>query len=142
MELRILKNSETFDAFALAWRVFSEFEAPEYPPQGIKTFYDFLHNEAATSKLCVYGAFVQGALIGMLALRGNHISLFFVEKRYHRQGVGGALFSFALQETEGPVTVNSSPYAVKIYRALGFKALGPEELRDGIRFTPMRYQKN
>ncbi|WP_347567129.1 GNAT family N-acetyltransferase [Alistipes finegoldii] len=37
------------------------------------------------------------------------------------------------------ITVNSSPYAVEIYRRLGFTATDAERVTDGIRFTPMTY---
>ena len=36
-------------------------------------------------------------------------------------------------------TVNSAPYAVDIYRHLGFAETGPEQTINGIRFTPMAY---
>lgn len=36
-------------------------------------------------------------------------------------------------------TVNSSPYAVEIYRHLGFVPTDTEQITDGIRYTPMRY---
>ena len=35
------------------------------------------------------------------------------------------------------MTVNSSPYAVGIYRKLGFKAVDDEQSVNGLRFTPM-----
>ena len=38
--------------------------------------------------------------------------------------------------------VNSSPYAVKIYRALGFVEVDIEQISDGRRYTPMSYNKN
>ena len=36
-------------------------------------------------------------------------------------------------------TVNSSPYAVEIYRHLGFVPTDDEQSVDGLRFTPMQY---
>lgn len=36
-------------------------------------------------------------------------------------------------------TVNSSPYAVKIYEHLGFRATDSEQTVNGLRFTPMVY---
>ena len=36
-------------------------------------------------------------------------------------------------------TVNSSPYAVEIYRHLGFEVMDQEQTVNGIRFTPMKY---
>jgi len=76
----------------------------------------------------------------VLATRGNsHIALFFVEPCYQRQGVGRALFTVAKEACVcDTMTVNSSPYAVEIYRRLGFHALSEEQLADGIRFTPMK----
>lgn len=35
--------------------------------------------------------------------------------------------------------VNSSPYAVEIYRHLGFEEVDQEQTVNGIRFTPMKY---
>ena len=37
------------------------------------------------------------------------------------------------------ITVNSSPYAVEVYRHLGFTPTGGEQNIDGLRFTPMKY---
>ena len=73
-------------------------------------------------------------------IRNSHIALFFVEPCFQRQGVGRALFLAAndaclLDE----MTVNSSPYAIEIYKKLGFHAFSEEQLKDGIRFTPMKY---
>ena len=39
------------------------------------------------------------------------------------------------------MTVNSSPYAVKIYRALGFVEVDTEQISDGIRYIPMTYSQ-
>ena len=36
-------------------------------------------------------------------------------------------------------TVNSSPYAVEVYRHLGFVPTDDEKSVDGLRFTPMQY---
>ena len=38
-------------------------------------------------------------------------------------------------------TVHSSPYAVEVYRHLGFAATGPEQTVNGLRFTPMEYKR-
>ena len=38
-------------------------------------------------------------------------------------------------------TVNSSPYAVEVYRHLGFVATDAEQCTDGLRYTPMRFEK-
>jgi GNAT superfamily N-acetyltransferase len=127
-------------ALDLAWTVFQEFEVPEYSPEGVKAFWDSIHDPAYTDVLRCYGAFEGGQLVGMLATRseGRHIALFFVRGDCHRQGVGRQLFEMARRNNPTPeMTVNASPYAVEVYHRLGFQDLLPEQLKDGIRFTPM-----
>ena len=132
-------------ALELALRVFMQFEAPEYSPQGVETFQQFLKNPEAVSALRVYGAYEGDRLVGMLATRGEdgaHIALFFVDASFQGLGIGRALFELALGNCRGDrMSVNSSPYAVQIYEHLGFTAVCGEQLTDGIRFTPMRYVK-
>lgn len=141
--VRTLTAEELDGALRLARRVFDRFEAPEYSPEGVQSFADTLAQPEYRASIRCYGAFDGAILIGMLATRnaGAHITLFFVEETYHRQGVGRKLFAAALADAQGSaITVNSSPYAVEIYRKLGFIATKPEQVTDGIRYTPMRYQ--
>lgn len=140
MLIEIIPQDYLAQALALVERVFMQFEAPDYEPEGIATFHNFLHDPDAVSALTFYGAYVEDQLVGVLATRGNsHIALFFVEPCYQRQGVGRALFTAAKEVCVcDTMTVNSSPYAVEIYRRLGFHALSEEQLVDGIRFTPMK----
>lgn len=130
-------------ALALAWEVFLEFEAPEYPPEGVASFRGYLNNPQAMAALDFYGAYKNGTLAGMLAVKEkSHISLFFVRREFQRQGIGRAIFTAYLAQSAAPhITVNSSPYAVPIYERLGFSATAPEQLTDGIRYTPMVYQR-
>lgn len=140
MQIELIPQGNLAQALSLVERVFMQFEAPDYAPEGIATFHDFLHDPDAVSLLTFYGAYVEDQLVGVLATRGNsHIALFFVEPCFQRQGVGRALFSAARAACQSDaMTVNSSPYAVDIYCCLGFHALSPEQLTDGIRFTPMK----
>ena len=141
IEVRPLVQADLPQALALVERVFMAFEAPEYSTEGIQTFLSFLQDADALAALRFYGALHNGTPVGVLATRGgSHIALFFVEPCFQRQGVGRALF-FAARATckTDEMTVNSSPYAVEIYRRLGFSPLSDEQVRDGIRFTPMQY---
>ena len=143
MEIRKLKETEKPAAMHLVWRVFQELEAPEYKPEGIHAFHDYITDQAAVTALTVYGAFIGERLVGTLAIRegGTHISLFFVDPAWHCRGVGKVLFQrFLADSAPGTVTVNSSPYAVEIYSRLGFRPVGPERVDDGIRYTPMVYR--
>ena len=138
--IRKLRPGEIGEALYLAWNVFQQYEAPDYTQEGVEEFYRSIHDETYLSELCWYGAFVQGDLVGVLATRsaGTHIALFFVEGKYHRQGIGKQLYQAARAANHFSVmTVNSSPYAVPIYHKLGFKDTGSEQGVNGLRFTPM-----
>lgn len=141
MEIRELRKEEYEAAIGLSWQVFQEYEAPEYSQQGIEAFYKSIHDEEYMRELKIYGAIERGRLLGILATRsnGNHIALFFVDGKYHGRGIGKRLFHLAVGDnSSGHLTVNSSPYAVEIYRRLGFVELDSEQISDGIRFTPMK----
>jgi len=143
IEVRPLQTAEMPEALALIERVFMSFEAPEYSDQGVETFLSFLRDKHAVSSLTFYGAFEAGLVRGVLATRGSsHIALFFVDAAHQNRGIGRALLSAAWDVCRADgMTVNSSPYAVKIYRRLGFEPVSSEQVRDGIRYTPMQCMK-
>jgi GNAT superfamily N-acetyltransferase len=90
----------------------------------------------------MYGAFENGELLGVIATRnaGSHIALFFVREEYHGRRIGRRLFAQIVPLCDGRfITVNSSPYAAKIYRKLGFTDTAVEQTTNGIRYVPMRY---
>ncbi len=136
LNVSIKRLDETQSALQLVWEVFQEFESPDYTQEGINEFYKTIHDENYISMLTMYGAFLSGELVGVIATRNNgrHIALFFVDGKYHRQGIGKQLFEAVRTDK---MTVNSSPYAVGIYRKLGFKAVDDEQSVNGLRFTPM-----
>ena len=70
----------------------------------------------------------------------QHIGGFFVDAAYHRRGIGRRLFEAMRQDyAKQEFTVHSSPYAVEVYRHLGFVPTGEEQIVDGLRFTPMQF---
>ena len=137
-----LSNEEITLALALTWEVFMEFEAPDYSQEGIDEFKSFINNWDEIKKLRYFGAFEQDCMLGILAMRQEHVTLLFVRKEFHRKGVAKSLFMHLLEQTKSNrITVNSSPYAVEIYRKLGFTATDSEQTTNGIRYTPMVYTK-
>ena len=128
-------------ALELCWRVFSEFEAPEYSAEGIAAFWASLDDQKRIRALDFYGAFDEDTLVGVLCMRApQHIAGFFVDAAYHRRGIGKKLFTAMAQDyARQAFTVHSSPCAVEIYRHLGFVPTDTEQTVDGLRFIPMKY---
>ncbi len=138
--IREIRQDEIEKALSLVWKVFQEYEAPDYTEEGTEEFYKSIHDESYLSELCCYGAFIHDELVGVIATRnsGTHIALFFVDGKYHRQGIGRQLFQTAQGANDSDkMTVNSSPYAVPVYHRLGFKDTDTEQTVNGLRFTPM-----
>ena len=143
MEIRRIQRGELPSAMDLCRRVFLEFEAPEYPPEGVEAFDAYLADAEHVKSLTAFGAWEGSRPLGVLAAEGSHIALFFVDPAFHRQGIGRRLFQAYLAEGgRGRVTVHSSPYAVEVYRHLGFSPTAEEQLSpDGIRYTPMIWEQ-
>lgn len=137
------------EALGLVRNVFWEYEAPEYDDEGVWEFdsyieLDNIRTQLAEDRMRIWAARSAASIIGVLAvLPTRHISLLFVDKAYHKQGIARALLQTATEwlcQTIGPgvLTVNSSPYAVRIYQRLGFAPTGPKQTVNGIRFVPMQ----
>lgn len=142
MEIRKITMEKLPEAMAMVWEVFCEFEAPDYSQEGIDEFKKFIDEQLAHMTRMIYGAYENEELRGVIATRneGSHIALFFVKKEYHGRGIGKELFRHIIPFCESDaITVNSSPYAVKIYRKLGFFDVDAEQLTNGLRYIPMKY---
>ncbi len=124
-------NVRESGAMELVWRVFLEFEAPEYSEEGIAEFQKFITLEAveqrmAENGLLLWGCYDADDVVGIIATRPPcHIALLFVDKAYHRQGIARRLYNtvenfYKINGTCAEITVNSSPYAVGAYRRMGF----------------------
>ena len=143
VSIRKLSEEEISTALDLAWRVFSEYESPDYSKEGIEEFKKCLHDEEYLDGIEYYGAFDGERLIGLVGIRSDkkHICFFFVDGKYHRQGIGTMLFKAVRQDYPNQtITLKSSPYGVPFYHALGFTDTDKEQTVNGIRFTPMKYE--
>ncbi len=140
--VRPLESTEKGKALQLAWRVFCEFESPDYAPEGTEEFKKCLNDDAYLAGIRYYGAFDEEKLLGMLGIREEkcHICFFFVEGEYQRLGIGRKLFKRLREDFPGrTITLNSSPCGLPFYRTIGFTATDRELTVNGIRFTPMEY---
>ena len=146
---KIQEISENYlaETLELIFNVFMEFEGIEYSQKGIIEFKDYIKKDNITKllndNLKMWIALYNDKVIGIIASRNvNHISLFFVDKHYHRQGIGSKLFELVLNDciihNKNEITVNSSPYARIIYTKLGFEKTNTEQIVNGINFIPMK----
>lgn len=73
----------------------------------------------------------------------GRISCFFVDKEYHRKGIGKMLFHHSIIELRKrqveKIRLNASPYAVPFYHAMGFKDSDVQQDFHGILYTPMEF---
>lgn len=139
--VRPLTSLEIPKAVGLIWEVFLQFDAPDYSKEGIEHFKANLDDKERNNAMKWYGAFDNGNLIGVLAMReSNHIGGFFVKGEHQGKGVGKMLFEAMKTDYKNKeITVNAAPYGFKIYKALGFIPMDKEQTVDGLRFTPMVY---
>ena len=143
MEIRKIKDEEMPMALDLTWKTFLEFEAPDYTEEGIEEFRKSIYNKEWLSARDFWGAFDKEKLLGLIATKNyNHIALFFVDGKHHKQGIGRNLFNKICELNEnGFYTVNSSPYAKGVYEHLGFEYTDSEQCVNGLRFYPMKNDK-
>ena len=146
--IRLLEKGDIIPAMDMVWKVFLEFIAPDYAKEGIDEFKKFIDPYFITDKMVsgefkLWGAFAGEKPIGVIAIKPPlHIALLSVDKQYHRRGIARKLFETVMSDktvTQGynKITVNASPYAVNIYRRLGFIPMDTEQTVNGLRFTPM-----
>lgn len=85
-----------------------------------------------------------GAILGFVAVRQHkHLFHMFVDKQHHRQGIARALWTVAREAAvaagnPGVFTVNSSNYAVPVYKAMGFVQTEPMQCNNGLLYNPMQ----
>jgi len=143
-----LQNSNVLQ---LVWDVFEEFEAHQYSAEGVREFQNYIEYSSMkrmleNSEMMMWGCFHNGKIIGMIAVKQpSHITLLFVDKQYHRQGIARALYQkiidyYSKADDCSEISVNSSLYAVEAYKRLGFVATDTEQEKIGIRFVPMKHK--
>jgi GNAT superfamily N-acetyltransferase len=133
---------------ALVQTVFGEFIAPDWEPQAREVFATESSPERF-AQLLAEPAFASVAeagerLIGFILLpTPNLLAFLFIDSSVHRQGVATALWQAARAHLEATypavktVELNSSPYAIPAYKALGFYPISESFRRGGCVATRM-----
>ncbi len=143
-----MREGDLLQVTQLVTKLFNQFEAPEYSTEGVNNFLRYVDVDAFRKRMNTnHFALVSRkgeTIVGVIEVRNNdHICLLFVDAAYHQQGIGKTLLKTAIARCgkSNPklkeITVNSSPFAVPIYRRFGFVAIGGEKLQEGIRYIPM-----
>lgn len=153
MEIRMLQQPELLPALHLVWEVYAETIAPNSSPEGVASFqkfikYDYISQVWQRGELIFFGAYEEGTLCGILAIRPDgHIALFFVKKERQGQGIGHMLFDHAYHYCAqylhaDRMTVNAEPDAVERYIHMGMRPVSGEQVREGMRYVPMEMYVN
>jgi 8-oxo-dGTP diphosphatase len=152
-QIRQASPKDVLPAFDLALRVFTEFEVPVYEQGAVTRFKEdcienkeYLQKYISGSHLMLI-AVDSEEIVGMVNERGNgHISMLFVDGKYHRQGIATSLMERMVCELKlrgiDKITLNSSPYGLPFYLNFGFTPTDVEQKKDGFIFTPMTYKPN
>lgn len=138
--IRKIDRSEIKEFLPLILDVYFEYEAPDHPESAKDAFINAVCDEDYLAVLTAYGAFKDSVPAGIIATRneGRHIALFFVDGKYHKQGIGRELFNVMLDDNPNKeLTVHSSIYAVPVYEKLGFLKNGDVQTESGITYLPM-----
>lgn len=149
MIVRMLEHSDIPEAVKLIRESYERFVAHDYTPEGTVHFYEYASEEALAARIDGHTHFAlvaaaDGELVGMIEMRDyEQCTLFFVRARQHGQGIGRWLFEEAVAHCRhhrpdlNRITVQSSPFAVPVYRHLGFKNAGVLQEENGIVYQPM-----
>lgn len=150
---RSLHAADIPEVSGLVARVFDQFVAPDYAPEGVREFHRYIQPSAfemrAQKDHFSLVALAQDRIVGMIEMRGyDHISLLFVDSAYQRRGIARELLRLALEvcQANAPglavITVNASPYALPVYEKLGFFQAGERQVKNGIGFIPMALKRS
>ncbi len=148
LQIAPYRDGDEIQVAQLIARCFEAAIAPDYDDDGVRAFAAYIDPAAIARRqredCLLLAARKSGVCVGAIECRKlEHISLFFVAPECWRNGIGRMLLERLLKllarlnpELER-LTVYSSPYAVGVYRRLGFEADADEQCVNGIRYTPM-----
>lgn len=132
---------------ALVIALSREFIVPDLSPEGAENLLGDMTPEATRGFMeqgfRYHLAEAGDELVGFVATRDNsHLYHLFVATTHQRRGLARQLWETAKASCLAAAdttrfTVNSSRYALPVYRRFGFVAVSDEVERKGVRYTPM-----
>jgi ribosomal protein S18 acetylase RimI-like enzyme len=84
---------------------------------------------------------INNNIVGFIAIKNDeHIYHLFVDQAYQGRGIAKALWQHTKsQSSSSRFSVNSSIFAVDIYKAFGFQEIGEIQNHNGVVFQQMKY---
>ncbi len=153
MKIKQLTQKHIKEASELCVQTFLDAEYSYYLQKvnlkGLDEFIDFcspsyLTTKIKDSKYIFLGAFEDTILLGVsvINIKTGKVLLLFVDKENQGVGIGKALLSamqgLAVQNNLNKLSVDSTHFGVKFYKANGFIEKSEEKiLEDGMIYTPM-----
>ena len=146
--IRIAKTSDAAAMAELVQETFNRFVAPEWEPPARAVFMGQSSSERFTTLIpeAAFAAVAEsgGELVGVILLPiPSVLGFLFVSANWHRRGVASQLWDAARAHVEAQhpevktVELNSSPFAVAAYKALGFYPISEPFRRGGCLATRM-----
>lgn len=143
-----MQQGEEKQVSEMVQKVFERFIASDYTSEGFTTFMQFINPSTIRSRNFRGNSFTllcrrEDQIIGVLEVQSwEHILLLFVEEEYHGRGIARGLLNRVVEmcrenARSEKITVKASPYGEPIYKKLGFVPIAPQQVKDGIKFTPM-----
>ena len=132
----------------LVKRIYLKYNSKIDSEEGINNILTFMSKENMRLRFYIEGALMLIArdenkeIIGVIELRDfEHISLFFVDDKYFKFGIGKKLFEEVKNILElEKYSVNASDYALEFYKKLGFIQITDSiKIENGVHFYPMFY---
>lgn len=152
MQICKMSGRQINQALELIRKVFDECDKEDYEDMGILSFYHFIRREqieerVKSGEMVFFGAYEESELVGVIAMRGGlSCEPAICRKKTAEAGDREKTDSArsGVLPGENPqlkaITVSASPKGKRAYEAMGFRALTPEQEKQGMRFTPMRLE--
>ena len=149
MQIRVATLNDAAAISQLIRPLAEKYIAHEFSPEGVASLLSSVTPDAIAGCLAseyeYHIAEKDGKIVGVVGVRDkSHLYHLFVADEFRGQGVARELWLVALAacrqvaDTQG-ITVNSSKFAVEMYRRFGFVQTGPGETKNGVTSFPMRF---
>lgn len=132
----------------LVKRIYLKYNSKIDSEEGINNILTFMSKENMRLRFYIEGALMLVArdknnkIVGAIELKNfEHISLFFVDDKYFKFGIGKKLFEEVKNILKlEKYSVNASDYGLEFYKKLGFVQITDSiKIENGVHFYPMFY---